>query len=67
MLAVAQEEFAHHLSAATTLLVKIDFTRLHAENAKLSRPVPDADLRQNVVYQIGVQRVARRKMSQILF
>jgi hypothetical protein len=64
---VADEKLAHHLRGAMAVLVKIDLAVLHAEDAKLGRPVVDTDLRQDVVHQIRVQRVVRRKMSEIMF
>src|SRR5258708_4341077 len=65
MVGAAHEELADNLRAAVALLVEIDFAVLHAEDAELGRTVADAYLRQDVVHQIGMQRIVRREMSKV--
>ena len=65
--AAVHEELADYLGAAVALLVEIDFAVLHAEDAEVGRAVADAHLRQDVVHQVGMQRIVRGKMSDVLF
>src|ERR1700689_1901630 len=64
---VAEEELADHLGAAVALFVEINLAVLHAENAKLGEVVADPDARQNVVHKVRVQRIVRRKTSDVVF
>src|ERR1700691_1057547 len=67
MPAAAHEELADNLGATVPLLVEKDFAVLHAEDAELGRTVANSHLRQDVLHQIGVKRIARGKMSKVLF
>src|SRR5579862_6944359 len=66
VMAAVHEELTHYLSATVALLIQIDFAVFHAEHAKLGHAVADAHLGQDVVHQIGMQRIARGKMSYVL-
>ena len=67
IVAAVHEELADYLGATVALLVQIDFAVLHTEHAKVRKAVADAHLRQDVAHQVGMQRIAGRKMSYVLF
>jgi len=62
----APEKLAHYSDAAVAFLVEIDFAVFHGKHAKVGYAVADANLRQNIMHQIGMQRVVRGKMSNVL-
>jgi hypothetical protein len=67
VVAAAHEELADYLGAAVALLVEIDFAVLHAKDAEVGSIAADSYLRQDVLHQIGMQRIVRGEMSKILF
>src|SRR5580658_7890960 len=62
-----REELAYYQRVTVALFVEIDFAVFHAEDAKVRPAVAEAHFWQDVMHQIGVQRVARGKMSNVLF
>jgi hypothetical protein len=63
MVAAVYEELADNLRGTAALLVEIDLAVLHAEDAELGLTITDAYLRQDLVHQIGMQRVVRGEVA----
>src|SRR5580693_2514887 len=65
--ASAHEELADNLSTTVAFLIEIYLAVLHAEDAEVGRFIADSYLWQDVLHQIGMQRVVRGEMSNVLF
>ena len=66
MVTAVYEELADYLSATVALFVKINFALFHAEDAELRGTLAEAYLRQNIIHQIRMQRIARGEVAKIL-
>src|SRR2546426_1036621 len=60
-----REELADHLCPAMFLFVQVDFGAFHTEDAEIGMMPVDASLRQNMIPEVRMERIACGKMTHV--